>query len=223
MFQTFSWHHVVFLAQAGVWTLVLSLIALTGGAVVGALLMLARISIYPTLRALAAAYIYVVQGIPLLVLLFIAYFGVAFAGLDVPPLVAAGVAFTVYAAAFLGEIWRGAVESVGKGQWEGAAALGLNWPKTMRYVIVPQAVRAGIPPTVGFFVQLVKNTALSSVIGFVELTRAGQIVANATFQPLSVYLTVGAMYFVICSCLSYMSRRLDARVQRRAVVAASIQ
>jgi polar amino acid transport system permease protein len=215
MFQTFSWHHVVFLAQAGLWTLLLSTIALVGGAIVGALLMLARISIYPPLRAVAASYIYVVQGIPLLVLLFIAYFGVAFAGLDVPPLVAAGVAFTLYAAAFLGEIWRGAVESVGKGQWEGAAALGLDWPGTMRHVIVPQAVRAAIPPTVGFFVQLVKNTALSSVIGFVELTRAGQIVANATFQPLSVYLTVGAMYFVICSCLSYLSRRLDAHVRRQ--------
>lgn len=222
MFQTFSWHHVVFLAQAGLWTLLLSVIALAGGAVFGALLLLARISIYPALRAVASAYIYVVQGIPLLVLLFIAYFGVAFAGLDVPPLVAAGVAFTIYAAAFLGEIWRGSIEAVGKGQWEGAAALGLSWPKTMRYVIVPQAVRAAIPPTVGFFVQLVKNTALSSVIGFVELTRAGQIVANATFQPLSVYLTVGAMYFVICTCLSYMSRRLDARIQRSGEIAVPI-
>jgi polar amino acid transport system permease protein len=213
MFQTFSWHHVGFLAQAGLWTLLLSTVALFGGAIFGALLMLARISIFPALRGAAAAYIYVVQGIPLLVLLFIAYFGVAFAGFDVPPLVSAGVAFTLYAAAFLGEIWRGSIESVGKGQWEGAAALGLDWPGTMRHVIVPQAIRAAIPPTVGFFVQLVKNTALSSVIGFVELTRAGQIVANATFQPLSVYLTVGAMYFVICSCLSYLSRRLDERMR----------
>jgi polar amino acid transport system permease protein len=214
MFQTFSFHHVGFLAQAGLWTLLLSVIALAGGAVFGFIIMLARISIYGPLRFLAKAYIYVIQGTPLLVLLFIAYFGLAFAGYDVPAIASAAFAFTLYAAAFLGEIWRGSIEAIGKGQWEGAAAVGLSWPKTMRFVILPQAYRVAIPPTVGFFVQLVKNTALSSVIGFVELTRAGQIVANATYQPLKVYLTVAAMYFIICSCLSFVSRQLDARLHK---------
>lgn len=217
MFQTFSFNHVLFLAQAGLWTLLLSCMALFGGAIFGALIMLARISLYAPLRFIAKAYIYVIQGTPLLVLLFIAYFGLAFAGYDVPALLAAGFAFTLYAAAFLGEIWRGSIEAIGKGQWEGAAAIGLNWPKTMRFVIVPQAVRVAIPPTVGFFVQLVKNTALASIIGFVELTRAGQIVANATYQPLSVYMTVAAMYFVICSCLSFVSRRLDEKFQNNGI------
>lgn len=219
MFQTFSLYHVWFLAQATTWTLLLSVIALVCGGLFGGVITLARVSPIAALRFIASAYIYVIQGTPLLVLLFIAYFGVAFAGYDVPALVAAAFAFTLYAAGFLGEIWRGSIEAIGRGQWEGATALGLNWSKTMRLVIVPQAVRFAIPPTVGFFVQLVKNTALASVIGFIELTRAGQIVANSTFQPLSVYLTVGAMYFVICSILSFIARELDARVNANAAQA----
>ncbi|WP_342358754.1 amino acid ABC transporter permease [Terrarubrum flagellatum] len=212
MFQTFSFYHVGFLAQAATWTLLLSMIALVSGGLFGAIVALARVSPFAPLRWITSAYIYVVQGTPLLVLLFLAYFGVALAGYDVPALVAAAFAFTIYAAAFLAEIWRGCIEAIGTGQWEGAKALGLSWSRTMRLVIVPQAMRLAVPPTVGFFVQLVKNTALASVIGFVELTRAGQIVANSTFQPLSVYLTVGAMYFVICSILSFVSRQLDARI-----------
>ena len=212
MFQTFSLRHVEYLAQAGTWTLVLSAIALAGGSILGSAVALARISPLRPVRALAQVYLFVIQGTPLLVLLFIAYFGMAFAGLDVPSLVAAAIAFALYAAAFLGDIWRGAMQAVGRGQWEGAAALGLGWWRTLGLVVVPQAIRIAVPPTLGFCVQLVKNTALASVIGFVELTRAGQIVSNSTFQPLKVFLTVGAMYFVICFTLSFVTRQLEARV-----------
>jgi polar amino acid transport system permease protein len=212
MFQTFSLRHVEYLAQAGTWTLVLSAIALAGGSMLGSGVALARISPLRPVRALAQVYLFVIQGTPLLVLLFIAYFGMAFAGLDVPSLVAAAIAFALYAAAFLGDIWRGAMQAVGRGQWEGAAALGLGWWRTLGLVVVPQAIRIAVPPTLGFCVQLVKNTALASVIGFVELTRAGQIVSNSTFQPLKVFLTVGAMYFVICFTLSFVTRQLEARV-----------
>lgn len=212
MFQTFSFRHVEYLANAGIWTLVLSAIALAGGSVLGAGIALARISPLRPVRALAGAYLFLIQGTPLLVLLFIAYFGVAFAGFDVPPLAAASLAFALYAAAFLGDIWRGAIQAVGRGQWEAASALGLGRWRALRLVVVPQAIRIAVPPTLGFFVQLVKNTALASVIGFIELTRAGQIVSNSTFQPLKVFLTVGAMYFVICFTLSFLTRQLEARV-----------
>ena len=100
----------------------------------------------------------------------------------------------------------------GRGQWEGAAALGLGWWPALGKVVLPQAMRIAVPPTLGFVVQLVKNTALASIIGYIELTRAGQIVANTTFQPLPVFLTVAAMYFVICGTLSLVSRQLEARV-----------
>lgn len=217
MFQTFSIGHVGFLLQATGWTLLLSVIALVGGSIGGALITLMRVSLFRPVRWIAQSYIYVVQGTPLLVLLFIAYFGLSYLGLELPAIVAAAFGFTLWTSAFLGEIWRGSIQSVGNGQWEGSAALGLSWPQTMRYVVVPQAIRVAIPPTVGFSVQVVKNTALASIVGFIELTRAGQIVASATFQPLQVYVTVAAIYFVMCSALSYASRVIDRRMGTTAV------
>ncbi|MGH6859656.1 MAG: amino acid ABC transporter permease [Phyllobacterium sp.] len=212
MFQTFNIHHVGYLLQCTSWTLLLSAIALIGGAIGGTLVALMRLSGIVAARWVARAYIYVVQGTPLLVVLFIAYFGIANLGYNIPPIYAAAFGFTLYASAFLGEIWRGSIQSVSKGQWEACKALSLGWRKSMIYVIVPQAIRVAIPPTVGFAVQVVKNTALASIVGFVELTRAGQIVSSATFQPLKVYITVAAIYFVICSGLSYASRILDRKL-----------
>ncbi|MDE1994277.1 MAG: amino acid ABC transporter permease [Rhizobiaceae bacterium] len=215
MFQTFNIHHVGFLLQCTSLTVLLSAIALVGGGIGGALIAMMRLSRYAWLRWIAQAYIYVVQGTPLLVLLFIAYFGIADLGFDLPAIFAAGIGFTLYASAFLGEIWRGAIQSINKGQWEAAFVLALDWRHTMTDVIIPQALRVAIPPTIGFTVQVVKNTALASIVGFVELTRAGQIVAGATFQPMRVYLTVAAIYFVVCSILSYASRRLERRLKQQ--------
>ena len=109
------------------------------------------------------------------------------------------------------------IQAVARGQWEGAEALALSWPQTMRLVIVPQAIRSAIPPTIGFSVQVVKNTALASIIGFIELTRAGQIVASATFQPLQVYLTVGRHLFrhLLGSVLPEPCRRSPRECKRR--------
>lgn len=212
MFSTFGINHVYYLALAGRFTLLLFAVAFIGGSIGGAVLAILATVPSPKVNWFARAVIYVVQGIPLLVLLFVAYFGLTSVGLDVPPLAGAALAMTIFAGAFLGEIWRGAIGAVAKGQWEAAFALGLGWGKTMRLVVAPQAVRAAIPPTVGFLVQLIKNTALASIIGFIELTRAGQIVANSTFEPLPVFLTVGAMYFVICYPLSCASRYLEFRL-----------
>jgi polar amino acid transport system permease protein len=214
MFQTFNFVHVAFLAHAALWTAALAGIALCGGGIGGLLVATCRVSKLRAVRAGAIGFVTIVQGTPLLVQLFLAYFGTAFAGLDVPPLAAAALAFTLYAAAFFGDIWRGAIEGVPHGQWEAASALGFGRLATLRLIVVPQAVRPAIPPTVGFIVQLVKNTALASIIGFRELTRAGQIVSNATFQPLAVFLTVAAFYFVICYPISLASRRLEARMGR---------
>jgi polar amino acid transport system permease protein len=214
MFQTFNFVHVEFLAHAALWTAALAGIALCGGCVGGLLVAACRVSKLRALRIVGVCFITIVQGTPLLVQLFLAYFGAAFAGLDVPPLAAAALAFTLYASAFFGDIWRGAIEGVPHGQWEAASALGFGRLTTLRLIVVPQAIRPAIPPTVGFIVQLVKNTALASIIGFRELTRAGQIVSNVTFEPLPVFLTVAAFYFVICYPISLASRRLEARMGR---------
>jgi len=204
--------HVFYLLQAARWTLLLSLIALMGGGVLGLVLALGRVSRSRILRGLATTYIQVVQGTPLLVLLFLSYFGLSLAGYRLDPLIAAGLSLTFYVGAFLGEIWRGCIEAVPRTQWEASDCLGLSRFQQYTHVILPQAVRIATAPTVGFMVQVVKNTSLASIIGFVELTRAGQIVNNSTFQPFLVFLFVAAIYFAICYPLSVASRILERRL-----------
>tara|TARA_R110002124_G_scaffold16882_7_gene71539 strand:- start:108640 stop:109284 length:645 start_codon:yes stop_codon:yes gene_type:complete len=212
MFQQFSFNHVLYMLTGLGWTIGLAAIALVGGSIAGSLLTLMRVSSNPVLSRLAQFYIFIVQGTPLLVTLFIAYFGASYLGFAVAPLTAIAVAFSFYAAAFLGDIWRGAIQSVPAGQSEGAHALGLSRAHAMRYIIVPQAIRIATPPTVGFFVQLIKNTSLASVVGIVELTRTSQIVSNATFKPLEVYLTAALFYFLVCFPITLFSRSLERRL-----------
>jgi polar amino acid transport system permease protein len=157
-------------------------------------------------------YVEVLQGTPLLLQLFLVFFGLPLLGIDVSPILAAGVALTLYASAFLGEIWRGCVDAIGRGQWEASASLGMKFVAQMRYVILPQALKIAIPPTVGFLVQLVKSTALASIVGFSELIKAGQIVTNATFQPVVVYGLVALIYFCMCFPLTYCARLLERKL-----------
>jgi polar amino acid transport system permease protein len=206
-----SAHHVWYLIMAAQWTVLLSLVAFAGGALVGLPIALMRVSPSHALRIVAGGYIQLIQGTPLLILLFLTYFGLGIFGYKLAPLVAAGLALTLYAAAFLGEIWRGCIEAVPRTQWEASDCLGLDRFQQYAYVILPQAFKMAIPPTVGFMVQIVKNTSLASVVGFVELARAGQIVNNSTFEPFIIFCIVAAIYFAMCYPLSLASRFLERR------------
>jgi polar amino acid transport system permease protein len=213
MSRDFDWPELVFLIGALRWTIVLSLVAFVGGSLGGLVLAVARISSYRVLRGAAAAYIGLMQGTPLLMQLFLAYYGLAvLTGLRLDPWPAVTIAFTMYAAAFLGEIWRGAIQAIPRQQWEAAAALPLAPAAQLRYVILPQAFRIAIPPTVGFLVQLIKGTSIASIIGFVELTRAGQLIVNVTFQPMIVYPIVAVLYFILCWPISLASLRLERKI-----------
>ncbi|MGN6469234.1 MAG: amino acid ABC transporter permease [Rhizobiaceae bacterium] len=194
------------------WTLLLSVVAFAGGAVGGMLVALARTGRFRWLRLLAAGFIKIFQGTPLLMQLFLAFFTPGIFGINVNPLAAAALGLSLNASAFLGEIWRGAIEVVPAGQSEAATALGLRYWPTMALIIAPQAVRIAIPPTVGFLVQLIKGTSLASIIGFVELTRAAQVINNATFHPFTIFGIVALAYFVVCWPLSVFSRRMEARL-----------
>ncbi len=213
MMRELSSLDLAYLILAMRWTVLLTLLALVGGSTIGLLVAAAGASRQAPLRHLARAYVGVVQGIPLLAWLFIFYFGLAILGYNLPPWVAATVGYSVYAGAFLGEIWRGALVSIPKTQWEAALSIGLNYAEQLRHVIIPQAVRVAIPPTVGFIVQLIKNTSLAAVIGFVELTREGQLTTAATFQPFAVYLIVATLYFCLCYPLTRYSRQLEGRLR----------
>jgi polar amino acid transport system permease protein len=153
-----------------------------------------------------------VQGVPLLAWLFLFFFGFPIFGIDVPAWLAATCAFSVYSGAFLGEIWLGALLSIPRTQWEASASIGMSYVEQLRHVIIPQALRIATPPTVGFVMQLIKNTSLAAVIGFVELTREGQMTAAATLAQLSVYLMVGALYFALCYPLTTYSRYLEHKL-----------
>jgi polar amino acid transport system permease protein len=207
--RTLVAHDVAFILLAVRWTLLLSAFAFIGGGVVGSAVALARTSNVRFLRKASSAFIVFFQGTPLLMQLFLAFFGLAIFGFEVSASVAAAVALTLNTAAFLGEIWRGSIESLPKGQWEAARTLGLGYVTTMRRVIVPQAMHIALPPTIGFLVQLIKGTSLVSIIGFVELTRAGQIINNATFEPFKVFGIVAITYFVLCWPLSYWGARME--------------
>lgn len=215
MTTAFNHNHLIFLLNGVVWTLVLTAMAFVGGGIVGFLVALARITPSKAVRLLAATYVQLIQGTPLLVIMFIIYFGLPTLGFSITPLFAAGISLTIYVSAYLGEIWRGCLESVPKAQWEAAECLALSRPQRMFKVILPQAIRIATPPTVGFSVQIVKNTSLASVVGFVELTRAGQLINNSIFEPFLIYLIVAALYFCLCFPLSAASQRLERMGPRR--------
>ena len=209
--RTFGLQDVWFILQAAQWTIGLSLIAFVGGALGGLAIALARTSESPLATRLATGFIQIFQGTPLLMQLFLVFFGAPVLGLDISAWVAAGIALVLNTSAFLGEIWRGSIQAVPRGQWEAAEALGLSYTARMRLVVLPQAWKIALPPTVGYMVQVIKGTSLAAIIGCTEITRAGQIINNATFQPLIVFSVVGATYFALCWPLSFWAGRIEKR------------
>ncbi|QND41480.1 amino acid ABC transporter permease (plasmid) [Rhizobium leguminosarum bv. viciae] len=201
----------VFLLIGLKWTVVLSAVGFVCGGIAGLGVALARASGIPLLERVTAAYIAVFQGTPLLMQLFVVYYGLALLGLMLDARVAVAIGLTLHASAYLGEIWRGSIEAVPRGQTEAAKALSLRYVSRMRDVILPQALRISLPATVGFLVQLIKGTSLASIVGFTELTRAGNIISNQIFQPLTVFGIVGALYFLMCCPLTILGARLERK------------
>ncbi len=195
MIEFTLWDLVRNLLLAARWTLLLSAIAFAGGG-----------------SEAVKLYIELFQGTPLLMQLFLVFFGLPLLGVEVSPWLAATVSLSLYASAYLVEIWRGCVESVPLGQWDASASLGMRYLAQLRLVILPQALRLAVPPTVGFLVQLVKSTALASIIGYSELTKTAQILTNATFRPFVIYALVALIYFALCYPLTAAARLLERRL-----------
>ncbi|WP_291296459.1 amino acid ABC transporter permease [Elioraea sp.] len=213
MIEFTLWDIVRNLLLAARWTVLLSLIAFAGGASLGLVLLVVRTARAGLPAILFAGFVHVFQGTPLLMQLFLAYFGLPLLGIETSAWQAAILALTLYSSAFLAEIWRGCVDSVPRGQWEGAQSLALSFLQQLRFIILPQAFRIAIPPTVGFLVQVIKGTALASVIGFIELTKAGSMISNITLQPFLVYGFVALFYFALCYPVSLTARHLEARMK----------
>ena len=207
-----GWNEFLFLLTGLKWTIALSAIGFVFGSVSGLGVALARTSGIAPLERVTAGYIALFQGTPLLMQLFVVYYGLALVGLKLDAWVAVAIGFTLHASAYLGEIWRGSIEAVPKGQTEAAKALSLGYVSRTRDVILPQAIRISLPATIGFLVQLIKGTSLAAIVGFTELTRAGNIVSNQIFQPLLVFGIVGILYFLLCWPLSLYGSHLERRM-----------
>ena len=208
----FGFGDLLFLIEAIRWTLVLSAAAFLFGGAIGLVVALARVSGRRALRWPAIGYIRLFQGTPLLLQLFLVFFGGDLLGIGLGPYLSAILGLSLNAGAFLGEIWRGSIQAVPRGQDEAARALGLHYGPRMLRVIAPQALRIATAPTVGFLVNLIKSTSLAAIIGFVELTRAGQLLNNATFRPFTIFGIVACLYFLLCFPLTVASRQLERRM-----------
>lgn len=193
------------------WTILLSVAAFIGGTVVGIAILMLRISKRQWARRFASGYIALFQGTPLLMQLFLMFFGLPMLGQRIEPWTAAVLGLTFFASAYLAEIWRSGVDALPLGQWDAGASLGLHYLQELRLIILPQAFSITRAPTVGFLVQLIKSTALTSIIGFEELVRTSNAINNATFEPFKVYGLVALIFFLMCFPLTQYARRLERR------------
>jgi len=217
IFIAFSYKDVLFLLQGALITVGLCAMAFSCGLVVALAIGLMRTARrLRFLRWPAGAYVEIFRGTPLLMQIFIAYFGLSILGLELPRFVAVSIPLILYTGAYMGEIVRAGVEAIPRGQWEAGWSLGMRYGQLMRYVVAPTAVRIMIPPSVGFLVQLVKGTSLAYVVGYVELTRAGYIISQSTYATMLVFTLVGVIYFGINYPLSLASQRLEVRLKRHA-------
>ncbi|WP_164670032.1 amino acid ABC transporter permease [Virgibacillus doumboii] len=195
-------------------TLGVALAGFTIGMVLGLFLALARSSKRIILRWPARVYISFMRGTPILVFLFILYFGLPYAGLELSALTAASVGFGLNSAAYIAEINRASLNSIESGQWESAKSLNLGYWKTLRKVILPQATRIAIPPLTNVFMDIVKATSLAAVITVPELFQRTQIVVGREFDAMTLYILVAFIYWPICVVISFMQDRLEARYSR---------
>ena len=199
------------LLLAARWTVLLSIAAFVGGGIFGLGVLLMRVDKRKWLSRPAEYYIGLFQGTPLLMQLFLVFFGLPLLGFRIEAWSAAVLGLTLCASAYLAEIWRGGVEALPRGQWDAGASVGLHYIAQMRLIILPQAFRITLAPTVGFLVQLVKSTALASIIGFEELLKTANAINNATFEPFTVYGCVALIYFCLCFPLTRYAKTLEQK------------
>jgi len=199
------------LFQGLLMTLFLSVASMVGSTIVGLIAATLRTSRLPVGSQIARIYVEIFRGSPLLITLLIVYYGVAYAGYAMNVLVAAVLGISVYHGAYIAEIIRGGIEAVPHGQWEASRILGLSNAQTFTSVILPQTRKLVLPPLVGQYIALIKDTSLAFIIGLAELTRQGQSIIDRVGQPVLIYFLVAVIYFIICYPLSLWVQSLDRR------------
>lgn len=210
-----AWEALPTLLRAAPITLGYALAAMLLGLPLALLVALARLARFPALRGVSGVYVSFMRGTPLLVQIFMLYYGLPAFGINVSPLLGGVLALTLNAAAYLSETIRASILSVPRGQREAALSLGLTERQTLRLIVLPQAARVALPSLGNTLIGLVKDTSLVSVITVVELLRSAQLVIARTFEPFGPYLAAALIYWLISSLLALVQRRLEARLARQ--------
>ncbi|WP_066397453.1 amino acid ABC transporter permease [Cytobacillus eiseniae] len=202
------------LEGAIVYTIPLTLISFICGIILAVLTALARISAIKPLQMIARIYVSAIRGTPLLVQLFIIFYGLPTVGIVIDPFPSAVIGFSLNVGAYASEIIRAAILSIPKGQWEAGYSIGMSYPQTLKRVILPQASRVSLPPLSNTFISLVKDTSLAAMILVTEMFRRAQEIAATNYEFLLLYLEVALIYWIICFLLSIVQGRLEKRLDR---------
>ncbi|WP_277714311.1 amino acid ABC transporter permease [Bacillus atrophaeus] len=196
----------------GIWyTLLISFVSMFAGTMLGLFISLARMSKFASLRWPARLYISFMRGVPILVILFILYFGFPYIGIEFSAVTAALLGFSLNSAAYIAEINRSAISSVDKGQWEAAASLGLSYWKTMRGIILPQSVRVALPPLANVLLDLIKASSLAAMITVPELLQHAKIIGGREFDYMTMYILTALIYWAICSVAAAFQNILEKK------------
>ncbi|MEH7081983.1 amino acid ABC transporter permease [Neobacillus drentensis] len=201
--------------KAGIqFTIPLTIITFILGLILAFFIALARLSNMKGINAVAKFYVWIFRGTPLLVQIFILFYGLPSMGITLDPFPAAVIAFTLNKGAYSSEIIRAAILSIPKGQWEAAFSIGMTKSQAMRRIIIPQAIRVSLPPLGNSFISLVKDTSLAATITVTELFQKGQQIAAATYEPLWIYIEVAFIYLIFSTVLSYFQTKMEIRFER---------
>ena len=206
---------IPFMLKGAGYTVELSIGGMIFGLTFGFGIALLRLSKRKLLRGIGRVYVSFIRGTPLLVQLFVIYYGLAQFGIRLDPIPSALIGLSLNVAGYTGEILRAAISSIDKGQWEASRALGLSWAQTMRLVIIPQAARVALPPLGNSFISLVKDTSLAATIQVPELFRQAQLITARTFQIFTMYFTAAVLYWIISTALAALQERLEKRYSKQ--------
>ncbi|VWD00477.1 amino acid ABC transporter permease [Burkholderia lata] len=205
-------HTLPVMVKGAMLTLKFAVASMALGLVVGLVVAIMRIGSNRLASGLAQGYVSLMRGTPLLVQMFVVYYGLPDLGITLDPTTAGIFTLTLNAGAYLSESMRGAILGIGRGQWAAAHSLGLTHVQTLRYVVCPQALRLAVPSLGNTLISLIKDTSLVSVITVTELLRSTQEVIAATFQPLPLYLAAAAIYWVLSTLLTRLQGRVETRL-----------
>jgi len=205
--------------KAGIaFTVPLTLISFFLGGILALLTAMARISGIKPLEAIARFYVWVIRGTPLIVQLFIIFYGLPSIGITIGPLPSAIIGFTLSVGAYNSEVIRAAILSIHKGQWEAAYSIGMNFRQALKRIILPQATRVSIPPLSNSFISLVKDTSLAATITVTEMFRVAQQITSTTYEPLVLYCIAAFIYLIFSTVLSYGQGRMEKRLERHVAI-----